>query len=308
MPHSSRGSFSGRRPGTVTVIEEPVRRSAARKAKIVACCVWVLVTLLAAAVLASRWHPILALLAGALIGLAAAFITATAVLIWPVARTLWWWAPEIGLAVALTTGWIWLADHATLPARIAVTTAIIAVPAAIPPARRVVIAACWCLITRRRLRTCFAQFIITNRLGTLPHILLARPTPAGERIWLWLRPGIALDDIQARADLIAVACWASTAVAEAASTTNAALVRIDVKRRDTLTGKVASPLLGHVIPALTGNTPDPAAAPAALDLPDVTASQVQPPVTRPARADKKTAPADDPVVLSAAGDDITDWL
>ena len=308
MPKSNRGTAFGRRPGTVTVIEEPVRRSAARKAKIVAIVVWVITTLLAAAVLASRWHPILALLAGTLIGLAAAFTAAVAVLIWPVVRTLWWWAPEIGLAFAGTTGWIWLADHTTLPVRIAVTAAIIAVPAVIPQARRLLMTSCWCLITRHRLRTCFAQFIITNRLGTLPHILLARPTPAGERIWLWLRPGIALEDIQDRADLIAVACWASTAVAEAASTANSAMVRIDIKRRDTLTGKIASPLLGHVIPALTGNTPDTTAVPAALDLPDVTAGQVQPPITRPARAEKKTAPADDPVVISAAGDDITDWL
>ena len=35
MPNSNRGGFGGRSSGTVTVIEEPVRRSSVRTAKIV---------------------------------------------------------------------------------------------------------------------------------------------------------------------------------------------------------------------------------------------------------------------------------
>ena len=64
MPKSNRGGSFGRRSGTVTVIEEPVRRSSVRKAKIVFWVVWVVIGLLAATVAASKWHPILALLAG----------------------------------------------------------------------------------------------------------------------------------------------------------------------------------------------------------------------------------------------------
>jgi hypothetical protein len=214
MSKSNRGSALGRRSGTVTVIEEPVRRSAARKSKIVFWVVWISVTLLAATVAASPWHPIIALFAGILTGLATALIVAACVLIWPVVRTIWWWAPEIALAFGLVTGWVWLADHTTLTWRLIAVILIAGVPAAIPHARRLLIAIGWCLVTRHRLRTCFAQFIITNRLGSLPHIMLARPTAVGERVWLWLRPGLALDDIQSRLDLIAVACWADTAVAE----------------------------------------------------------------------------------------------
>ena len=65
MSKSNRGGSFGRRSGgTVTVIEEPVRRSAVRKAKIVFWICWITIGLLAATVLASKWHPILALLAG----------------------------------------------------------------------------------------------------------------------------------------------------------------------------------------------------------------------------------------------------
>src|SRR6185436_12063718 len=63
MPSSNRGAF-GRGNGTITVIEEPVMRSYRRKAKIVFYVTWVITAILAATVAASRWHPIIALLAG----------------------------------------------------------------------------------------------------------------------------------------------------------------------------------------------------------------------------------------------------
>ena len=104
----------------------------------------------------------------------------------------------------------------------------------------------WCLITRHRIRTCFSEFIITNRTGSLPLILWAMPTPVGERVWIWLRPGLSLDDLLNRLDKIAVACWATAATAEAASPANAAFVRLDIKRRDALTGTITSPLLDMI--------------------------------------------------------------
>ena len=163
---------------------------------------------------------------------------------WPVLRALWWWTPEIGLTLGLVTGWVDLADHTTLPIRLAVVVSITGVPAAIPQVRRRIVATVWCLITRHRIRTCFAEFIITNRTGSLPFLLWTIPTSVGERAWIWLRPGLALSDIQDRLDLIAVACWADVAIAESASASNSALIRLDIKRRDALTGAVASPLLG----------------------------------------------------------------
>ena len=120
MSKSNRGGLTGRRSGgTVTVIEEPVRRSAVRKAKIVFWICWITIGLLSATVLASKWHPILALLAGFAIGLVAAAVIAALVIAWPVLRALWWWAPEIGLTLGLVTGWVDLADHTTLPIRLA---------------------------------------------------------------------------------------------------------------------------------------------------------------------------------------------
>ena len=308
MSKSNRGGGFGRRSGTVTVIEEPVRRSAVRKAKIIFWVIWVTVGLLAATVAASRWHPVIALFAGILVGLAVAAIVAGFVIAWPVIRAIWWWAPEIGISSGLVIGWIWLADHTTLPFRLGAVALIAGVPAAIGPVRRRIVAGFFCLMTRHRIRTCFAEFIITNRTGSLPFILWARPTPVGERVWIWLRPGLALDDIQSRADKIAVACWADVAIAEAASESNSALVRLDIKRRDVLTGTVTSPLLGAITPGTPAREDRQAGpVPTALDLPDVTPSEVAP--AKPAPVKKVPDPAPVPVPAKA-GDvsDITDWL
>ena len=308
MPKSNRGGFGGRRSGTVTVIEEPVRRSSIRTAKIVFYILWPVIGLLSATVLASRWHPILALLAGIGIGLIVALLAAALVAIWPVLRALWWWAPEITLALVLVAGWTELAGHTTLPYRIGIVVTLTVVPAAIPPARHRITAACWCLITRHRIRVCFSEFIITNRTGSLPLILWAIPTRVGERVWIHLRPGLALTDLQSRTDLIAVACWADTAIAEPASGSNSAFVRLDIKRRDALTAPATTPLLGLITPGTPSRDHSGLPVPTALDLPDVTASEVTPPAkpATPIRADRKSAaPAPAPATTDP---DIADWL
>ena len=107
----------------------------------------------------------------------------------------------------------------------------------------------------------------------------ARPTPAGERVWIWLRPGLSLDDLQDRLDKIAVACWATAALAETASRSNAAFVRLDIKRRDVLTGTITSPLLDMIKSGTPATQRDTTEIPTALDLPQVPASEV---TTRPA--------------------------
>src|SRR5215472_10293069 len=198
MPSSNRG-FSGRGNGTITVIEEPVMRSYRRRAKVIFYVTWVITAVLAATVAASRWHPIIALLAGIICGYILGAAAGVIVAAWPVLRAIWWWAPE-----TILTG---------------------------------------SLVSRHRIRTCFSEFIITNRTGSLPLILWARPTPVGERVWIWLRPGLSLDDLHDRLDKIAVTCWATAALADAASASNAAFVRLDIKRRDVLTGTITSPLL-----------------------------------------------------------------
>lgn len=307
MPYFNGRAGSGRRGGTVTVIDEPVRRSHARTAKIVAHVVCIVVGLLSASVLSSYLHPILALFAGLLIGVVAAGIAAGLILAWPVLRAIWWWAVEIITISALVLSWVVLAEHTTLPVRLAVVALIGGVAAAVPPLRRYIVAMAWCVIIRHRIRTCFSEFIITNRTGSLPLIMWVRPTPAGVRAWIWLRPGLALSDIEGHLDQIAVGCWASSATAEAASETNAAHIRLDIKRRDALTATVSSPLVDMVPPVPAGIGRDALPVPSALDLPDVAAADVSP--IRPARRDTRTPPTV-PAAAAPDGptDDITDWI
>jgi hypothetical protein len=306
MPNSNRGAF-GRGNGTITVIEEPVLRSYRRKAKIVFYVVWIITALLAATVAASKWHPILALAAGLAAGLITGALAGAIVSAWPVIRAIWWWSPETVITGSLVFGWIELAEHTTLIYRLAFVALIVGVPAAIKPVRIRLYEVLWCLITRHRIRTCFSEFIITNRTGSLPLILWAVPTPVGERIWIWLRPGLSLDDLLNRLDKIAVACWATAATAETAASGNAAFIRLDIKRRDALTGTITSPLLevikGGSPPALRDSVP----VPTALDLPDVTASEVTPVKPTPIRRPDPKMPA---AASSSAPvpDDITDWL
>ncbi|MHB1596744.1 MAG: hypothetical protein ACYCO9_21995 [Streptosporangiaceae bacterium] len=308
MPNSNGHPGFGRRSGTVTVIEEPVRRNAARTAKITFWAVSIVTGLLTATVAASYWHPIIALLAGAASGAVIGLLTAALIIAWPVVRAIWWWLAEILTALAVTGGWSELADHTTLPYRIAAVSVIFGIPAAIGPVRRRVIALAWCVITRHRLRTCFTEFIITNRTGSLPLILWARPTAVGERVWIWLRPGLALEDVQQRLDLIAVACWAASATVEAASTTNSAHIRLDIKRRDALTATLRSPLTGLIGPARAAKR-SLLPVPSALDLPDVDATDLAP--ARPARSHQKASaamPAPRPSPAATPADDIGDWI
>jgi hypothetical protein len=313
MPKSnSRGLFG--RSGTATVIDQPVQRSFAQKAKIVFYITWTATGLLAATVLASKWHPILALLAGGLIGLVLALIVASVVAAWPVIRAIWWWLPELALIAAVIGGWAELASHTPLWARLVITAVITGVPASIPPVRRAIYALAWCQVSRHRIRVCFSEFLIANRTGSLPFILAAVPTGAGERLWIWLRPGLALPDIIKHLDQIAAACWATSVLADKASASNAALVRIDITRRDTLTGTIRSPLttaLDGIIPGRKQATVPPQVA---LDLPDITPDQVtaKPAQNGPApwpqpQRDTKPVPAPVPPAPDD-GDDLSDWI
>jgi hypothetical protein len=242
----SRGEmFGGRTVGAVAVVEAPVSISYARKARITFLTVAVSVAAMVAMVLAVFAHPVLAVLIGILTGLVCGFVAAVLVRVWPVLRVLWWWSPEITIgalvvlvpAVLARVEYPWLALLQVL--------AVVATCGVVGPVRRWLSAWSWCLVVRHRLRLCFAQFIRSAaraRAGCLPLVLWACPTPAGERVWLWLRPGLDLDDLDGRLGALAVACWAGEARVVRTSTRYAALVRVDLARRDPLTGLVASPL------------------------------------------------------------------
>lgn len=326
MPKSNRAGLLGRRSGSVTVIEESVQRSWVRRAKIVFFVVWAVLGLLTATVLTGRWEHVLgmigaavvSLIAGALAGFIPAFLTAVVVVSWPVIRAIWWWLPELAVIGALVAGWAELAAYAGLALRLLALAAFVGILAFVGPVRRYLVSWSWCLVSRHRVRTCFSEFIIANRRGSLPLILGAHPTPAGERLWVLLRPGLSLGTVQANIDKIAVACWASAVTADLAKPSNSALVRFDIKRRDPLTGRIASPLtaaFGNIIPALKREP----AAPVALDLTDVTAEDVTPlarpkngpaPVPRPQWPNVPAANADALTGTAVPGgkDDIEDWI
>ncbi|MEH0984699.1 hypothetical protein [Micromonospora sp. CPCC 205556] len=295
----------------MTVIEAKVHRSSARNARLAFILTAVIVGLLSAVVAASYMHPILALFVGALIGAPTGGLAWVLVRIWPVLRLLWWWTPEIGIITLLGAGWVQLADHTSTPVTLAVVALVVGVPAALPVTRRAVVAWTWCFVVRHRLRVCFAQFIIANQSGSLPLILWARPTPVGERVWVYLRPGLSMADLEGRLDRIAVACHAATALVERASDGNSAYLRFDIKRREVLTATVGSPLVDVITPDTpTADRPTPV-IPTALDLPDVDAPvitlpvQGKPAAKKPASTANGTKPA---ASSSAPEDDVSDWI
>ncbi len=309
---------SNRRPlgrrsgsGTITVIETSVHRSFARNALLAFYITALVVALLSMTVLADRMHPIVAAIVGSVIGAVLGALAWVLVRLWPVIRLLWWWLPEITLAVIAVYGWTALAHHTTLPLRLAVLVLVVGVPAAVPLIRRRVNAVAWCLIVRHRLRVCFAQFIIRNQSGTLPLILWARPTPVGERVWIYLRPGLSESDLQSDLEKIAVACHASSVLVERASDSNAAYLRIDIKRREVLTATVGSPLVGLVDPDTPAVARDAVEIPTALDLPDVTPDSTwAKPATGNGGKSATTNGAKPAATPTPAGgdDDVSQWI
>ncbi|PWU43195.1 hypothetical protein DLJ46_32650 [Micromonospora globispora] len=289
----------------MTVIEAKVHRSSARNARLAFILTAVIVGLLSAVVAASYMHPILALFVGALIGAPLGGLAWVLVRIWPVLRLLWWWTPEIGITTFLGIGWTQLANHTPLPVTLTVIALVVGVPAALPASRRALVAWTWCLVVRHRLRVCFAQFIIANQSGSLPLILWAKPTPVGERVWVYLRPGLSMADLEGRLDRIAVACHAATALIERASDGNAAYLRFDIKRREVLTATVASPLVDVITPGTPAADRPTPVIPTALDLPDVDAPVITLPMQKKPAS---TANGSKPAASSADVDDVSDWI
>jgi hypothetical protein len=267
------GWFGDRPVGAVTLVETPVSRSYALKARVVFFVVAVVTAVLTAAVLLPWLHPLvavaLALVTGFVVGLAVGLVVRA----WPVLRVLWWWSLELILLTGLTLGLHLLARATHVVAALGVLLVLAAVVCLVRPVRRQLVAWAWCVAVRHRIRLCFAEFIrAANRLhpGSRPLILWARPTPAGARVWVWLRPGLELADLEGRTGRLAVACWAGEARVVRASARYAALIRVDLARRDPLTGVVPAPLAALIPIRHTGAAPVLTALPAlGLDLADV---------------------------------------
>lgn len=275
MPKSNpgRGLFGTNNKGqTVTVIEAPTRYNQRRKAIVAFWVTLFAVGLLTATVASHYMHPILGGLLGIVAGVVCGAILFALIVAWPVLRIIWHWLPEIGGGLGVVYGWMWLMNATPLWLALVLVTVGVGGPAAFSRTRYWVLAPLWCLIVRHRLRMCFAAFIATNREGTLPLILAARPTPAGERVWLWLRPGLSIKDLEqdGQVQKLAVACWANEARVARASRKYAAFIRVDITRRDSLAATIVSPLPDFVPDDMPATVPvSPAGPPVGVNLDDV---------------------------------------
>ncbi|GAB2566794.1 hypothetical protein [Kribbella endophytica] len=156
-----------------------------------------------------------------------------------------------------------------------------------------------------------------NWSGNLPFIVGCFATKTGQVVWLFMRPGLSAEDLENKAETLASACWARTAVITR-SNRNAALVRIDIDRRDPLSKQhIVSPLLNDTsdmpeaavaddaVMAFLG--PDPASEGATDQRPAKTGSGE----TRTKASKTKTTAAvndGDTVVLGANGEDVSDYV
>ncbi|MFF5292604.1 hypothetical protein [Paractinoplanes globisporus] len=283
------GLFSKQPIGSVAIVEPPVSQWYARRARLAAIVVGLASDALVTATASVFCRLLLAVALGALTGVAFALVAWVLVRVWPVLRVLWWWSIEITAAVLVVGGWVVLA-HLTVW-WIALAVLLVAAAGVFVPgrSRRCVWAWSWCLVVRHRLRLCFATLVRSqvrttgSRPVALPLVLWARPTLAGERVWLWLRTGFALEDLDGKAPGIAVACIAKQVRLTGASERYAALLRVDIARRDPLTGRVESPL-ALLIPSLRNNKEaesnvpvSPAVPPVGLELADIEDPAPEPP-------------------------------
>ncbi len=145
----------------------------------------------------------------------------------------WRWRTELlTLAVAIYA-WTLLNGPLGAEAAVIAIVTVIAVVFTVPHSRRIVWPRVQCVASRHRLRTCLAQLAVSNRDGRLPWIVWIKPTPVGERAWLWMITGLSVDDINNRTEALAAACWARETRIERART-RAMFVRVDIVRRDPL--------------------------------------------------------------------------
>jgi hypothetical protein len=191
------------------------------------------------------------------------------------------------------------------------------------PVRRFLRNRFWCVVTRHRVRACLTEMRTLNYSGNLPFILGCFATKTGQVVWLWMRPGLSIEDLDNKSETLASACWARKATI-ARSTSNAAIVRIDIDRRDPLAKKtIDSPLLQD-----TSGMPEAAVADDAVLAfltPDTVPDESTTPNQRPAKTGrantsgetrtrtsttKTTAAVNDSqtVILGANGEDVSDYV
>lgn len=311
MFKSSKGQVAIGPSGLVDTVDRSPRKKAQQ--------IWVLVgviTGLAAMVIASESvHPILAGAFGVVAGIVLGGVCALWVYVWPFIRFVWWWIFEISALVLVTAGWMQLAEHTTLPVRAVVVALVVGVPTAVGPIRRRVVTVVMCFAMRHRIRKCFTDYIIVGRFDPEPFILMAKPTKAGVSVWVLLRSGVSIEDVQAVLPKMIVTCWAKDVTVAHASDTNKAYVRFDITRKNTLITPVASPLASGITGEIPASDRVVGEIPGDLDYNDVTAEDVKPaelPEQRRKRGKNSDRPdAGSPGTNGAkgpGGDDVSDWV
>ncbi|WP_376776278.1 hypothetical protein [Allocatelliglobosispora scoriae] len=292
----------------MTVLETRVHQTSARNARLAFILTAAVTGVIALAVASEYMHALLAAFVAAAVGAVTGGVVWCVVRAWKLLRVIWWWLPEIVFAVVAGLSWQALADATNLVVRLLVLTVVVGVPAGWPPLRRKVVAWVWCLIIRHRLRMCFTQFITTNRSGSLPLIMWARPTPVGERVRVLLRPGLSLTTLQAQAERLAVACYATSVLIERVGG-NAAYLRLDIKRREVLDRTIVSPLADMVDPDVPVAARKPGILPTALNLADVPDDELIPvAVYRPSSKDKAAQVNGTKTTTQAVVDDTDEWI
>ena len=141
--------------------------------------------------------------------------------------------PVLGLAPAGAT---WLGHTMAL---IVVTVLVLSI-LVIPASRRYLNRRWWSVTTRHRMRACFVQTRTMTHHGRLPLLVWSRPSPVGEKVRVWLPAGLSVKDLERVTTETAAACWAAD-VRITPSRRQAALVVVDVIRRDPLTGGALTP-------------------------------------------------------------------
>ncbi|MFI5910921.1 hypothetical protein [Dactylosporangium sp. NPDC051541] len=240
------GKLFGARPVTAMAVVEPqVAASYAQRARTTVMVASPLAVLLSCAAFASAHVGMPGLLLGVPLGLALGLVSGLTVLLWPILRAVWWWALELSVFNGLLAVWLWVSQWLAWWGGLAVLVLVSVGLGLIGAVRRGLAAAAWCAWDRHRLRLSFARIVRATGRGGMPVyplMLWARPTLAGEQVWVLLRPGLDLGDLEGKTGKLAVACWASEVRVSRASERSAALLRIDVTRRDPLTAVVKSQL------------------------------------------------------------------
>jgi hypothetical protein len=160
----------------VSLVDAPLSRSYAHKARIAFFGTATLVGALAALALSAGMSVPAAMMLGGLTGVVVGFAVAVVVRAWPVLRAVWWWAGEITALSILLLVLVALTRLTSPQVAVLAPLAAAGVIVAVGPARRWVWAWGWCSAVRHRLRLCFGQFLRASgrsQVGLLPLILVA---------------------------------------------------------------------------------------------------------------------------------------